>query len=1101
MKPLDCNETCYKFIEYFENRGHKHCKSSPLNPEGKDLFFTNAGMNQFKDVFLGLKKLPYKRAVSAQKCFRANDLEQVGHTPRHHTFFEMLGNFSFGDYFKKEAIEFAWEFLTDQKYLGIDKDRLYVTVFNEDEDSFNIWKKIWENDKDNIKRSLHDFIKKDSDNFWKMANTGPCGPCSEVFYHYEGQDVEIWNLVFMQFDQKADGNRLPLPQPCVDTGAGLERLAAVTQRVNSNFETDLFIDTFYKVLNCKLESDVWKTFKSQHYQLKKQEQVEEEIAKKIIKEFLEDLYKRSSQIKNIIKEEEKKINNKEDALKWKAPGVSYLFRYHLHFNMIYHILKRAESGPLRTIFLDFVCEGFQKQRGLSSPEKIKIDKERKEKDRIALCQIADHARGIAFLLLDGILPSNEGRGYVLRKLFKKVRQCLQQIGIGSFNFLKLKRVLLVDDLFVHDCYYLYDIIMTQNPDPFIYHYQYQKQEKFYRQKNLQYQEDSPIQRNVTQLMSLLIREIQQEILYQEGEEINLIIRKEQKRTNKKSQILSRIYQIAEEIEMTFKKKLEDSEEIFNKEFEEINQKMNSQTLTAEVLGEFAFKLFETHGFSKDNTKDLIERKMKEISFSSNQEFDQTFEKAFESHLKKAQELSRAKPKYLQEGEKHLRGFVSDIIEQSTDKSIGKQLNHIGKFIGYETLSTDAQIIGLSDGQKQVTELKHGQKGFVIFDQTPFYAESGGQIGDQGEIKGPSDKLMAQVTDCQKYKEVHYHAIDVKTHLNVNDKVFLQVNKERREEITKHHTATHLLHTILRDTLKEKVKIINTAGEKEEREMKPKQKGSLVTDHYLRFDFTHPKPLTNQQKKQIQRQVNDQIIKTLPVTTDIMSFKDAEKKGALAFFNEKYPEGNVHVVKIGEDTSMELCGGTHVKNTSELQAFLITSEESISANVRRITALSGRKAIETLSQSHRELAEAKREAQIKNNLSAWINEKKKEIKDLHKQIQQLTVSRIAMDIDIDKIIRESKDLDDKVKEVKKTIRTNDRECLRQIVDKIRNKMKSGIVILSGEDPNKPPLMVAVTKDLTDKYNAVDVLRKYGKGGGRPDFAQGYQTVPLKLPLSS
>ncbi len=1099
MKPLNCNETCYKFIEYFESRGHKHCKSSPLTPEGKDLFFTNAGMNQFKDVFLGLKKLPYNRAVSAQKCFRANDLEQVGHTPRHHTFFEMLGNFSFGDYFKKEAIEFAWEFLTDQKYLGIDKNRLYVTVFNEDEDSFNIWKKIWENDKNDIKRSLYDFIKKDSDNFWKMANTGPCGPCSEVFYHYGQQDVEIWNLVFMQFDQQADGSRLPLPHPCVDTGAGLERLTAVTQRVNSNFEADLFIDTFYKVLNCKLESDVWKTFKSQHYQLNKQEQVEEEIAKKIIKEFLEDLYKRSSEIKEIIKEEEEKINNEEDAHKWRAPSASYLFQKSLHFNMIYYILKRAENGSLRTAFLDFVCEEFQKERGLLSPKKIKIDEERKIKDRIALCQIADHARGIAFLLLDGILPSNEGRGYVLRKLFKKVRHCLQQIGIGSFNFLQLKRVLLVDVLFVYDCYYLYDIIMTQNPDPFIYHYQFQKQEEFYRQKSLQYQEDSPVQKNVAKLMSLLIREIQQEILYQEGEEINLIIRREQERTNKKSQILSRIYQIAEEIEVAFQKKLEDSEEIFNKEFDDLDQKMKSKTLTPEALGEFAFKLFETHGFSKDNTKDLIKRKMKKISF--NQEFDQVFEKAFETHLRKAQELSRAKPKYLQEDEKHLRGFVSDIIEQSTNRSIGKLLNHVGKFVGYKTLSTDAQVIGLSDGQKQITELKPGQKGFVIFDQTPFYAESGGQIGDQGEIKDPSNKLIAQVTDCQKYKEVHYHAIDVKTHLNVNDKVFLQINKERREEITKHHTATHLLHTILRDTLKEKVKIINTAGEKEEREMKPKQKGSLVTDHYLRFDFTHPKPLTNQQKKQIQRQVNDQIIKTLPVTTDIMSFKDAEKKGALAFFNEKYPEGNVHVVKIGEDTSMELCGGTHVKNTSELQAFLITSEESISANVRRITALSGRKAIEVLSQSHRELAEAKNEAQINNNLSTWINEKKKEVKDLHKQIQKLTVSRIEMDIDINKIIKESKDIDNEVKEVKKTIRTNDRECLRQIADKIRNKMKSGIVILSGEDPDKPPLMVAITKNLTDKYNAVDILRKYGKGGGRPDFAQGYQTAPLKLPLSS
>ena len=1095
MKPLNGNETCYKFVEYFEDKGHKHCKSSPLNPEGKDLFFTNAGMNQFKDVFLGLKTLPYKRAVSVQKCFRANDLEQVGHTPRHHTFFEMLGNFSFGDYFKKEAIQLAWEFLTDQKYLGIDKNRLYVTVFNEDEDSFNIWKRVWENDKNDIKRPLDDFIKKDNDNFWKMANTGPCGPCSEVFYHYGGQDVEIWNLVFMQFDQQADGSRLPLPQPCVDTGAGLERLTAVMQKVESNFETDLFIDAFYKVLNCKLESDIWKVFKNKRYQLEKQEQIEDEVAQKVITGFLEDLFKRSGQIKEIIKEEEKKINEEEDIQKWKAPNVSSLFKHTLHFNMIYHILKRAENGHLRSIFLDFVCEEFQRERGTFSSENLKIDEEKKIKDRIALCQLADNVRAIAFLLLDGILPSNEGRGYVLRKLFKKVRHCLQQIGIGSFNFLRLKRVLLVDDLFVYDCYYLYDIIMTQNPDPFIFHYQFQKQEEFYRQKKLQYQEDSPIQRNVAKLMSLLIREIQQEILYQEGEEINLIIRREQKQTNNKSQILNRIYQIAEEIETTFKKRLEDNEEIFNKEFDDLDQKMKSKALTAEMLGEFAFKLFETHGLSKDNTKDLIKKRVKEVF---NKEFDQTFEKAFEAHLKKAQELSRAKPKYLQEGEKHLRGFVSDIIEKSVDQS-GQQYDQVGKFVGYKTLSIDTQIIGLSDGQKQITELKTDQTGFVIFDQTPFYAESGGQIGDQGTVKDASGNLIAQITDCQKYKEVHYHTINTKTNLSINDKVFLQVHKERREEITKHHTATHLLHTTLRDILKERVKIINREGKKEEREMRPKQKGSLVTDNYLRFDFTHPKPLTTQQKAQVQRQINDQIIKALPVTTEIMSFKDAEKKGALAFFNEKYPEGNVHVVNVGEDISMELCGGTHVKNTSEIQAFLITSEESVSANVRRITALSGRKAIEAFLQSHRELIEAKKEAQVNKNLNDWIREKKKEVKALNEQIQKLTVSQIEKDINIDKIIEQSPKING-VLEVKKTISTNDRECLRQIADKIKNKIKSGIVILSGEDPDKPPLMVAVTKNLTDKYNAVDILRKYGKGGGRPDFAQGYQTASSKLPLS-
>ena len=726
MKPLDCNETAYKFVEYFENRSHKHCKSSPLNPEGKDLFFTNAGMNQFKDVFLGLKKLPYKRAVSVQKCFRANDLEQVGHTPRHHTFFEMLGNFSFGDYFKKKAIEFAWEFLTHQKYLGINKNRLYVTVFSEDKESFSLWKKIWENDKADIKRSLDEFIKKDSDNFWKMASTGPCGPCSEVFYHYGQQDVEIWNLVFMQFDQQADGSRLPLPQPCVDTGAGLERLTAVMQKVNSNFETDLFFDAFYKILNCKLESDIWKTFKTKHFQLEEQEQIVEEAAQKVVKDFLEDLFQRSNKIKEIIKEEEKKIKNEEDAYQWKAPNVSYLFRTDLQFNMIYHILKKAENGPLRIDFLDFICEEFQKERGFSPSKKVKIDQEKKTKDRVALCQIADHVRGIAFLLLDGVLPSNEGRGYVLRKLFKNVRQSLQQIGIGSFNFLQLKRVLLVDDLFVSDCYYLYDIIMTQNPDPFIYHYQYQKQKKFYQQKSLQYKEDSPIQKNIAKLMSLLIREIQQEILYQEGEEVNLIIRREQKQVRNGSQALSRIYQIAEEIETTFKKKLEDNEEIFNKEFDDLNQKMKSKALTAEALGEFAFKLFETHGLSKDSTKTFIKRKVGEVNF--NEKFDQTFEKVFEDYLKKAQELSRAKPKYLQEDEKHLRGFVSDIIDQATNQS--SEYSQIGKFIGHNSLSTDAQVIGLSDGKKQVTQLKAGQKGFVILIKRLFMQN----LEDKLEIK-------------------------------------------------------------------------------------------------------------------------------------------------------------------------------------------------------------------------------------------------------------------------------------------------------------------------------------------------------------------------------
>ena len=361
-------------------------------------------------------------------------------------------------------------------------------------------------------------------------------------------------------------------------------------------------------------------------------------------------------------------------------------------------------------------------------------------------------------------------------------------------------------------------------------------------------------------------------------------------------------------------------------------------------------------------------------------------------------------------------------------------------------------------------------------------------------------MISQVTDCQKYKEAHYHATHTKTDLNINDKVFLQVYKERREEITKHHTATHLLHATLRDILKERVKIISREGKKEETEIKPKQRGSLVTEHYLRFDFTYPKPLTAKQKEKIQNQINDQIISSLPVRTEIMDLKDAEKKGALAFFNEKYPEGDVSVVNIGEYLSIELCGGTHVKNTNELQAFLITSEESISANVRRITALSGKKAIEALSKSYKELIEAKREAQVNDNLSDWINEKKKEVKELHKQIQKLTISQIEKNIDIDRIIEQSPRING-ILEVRKTINTNDRECLRQIVDKIKNKMQSGIVILSGEDSDKPPLMVAVTKNLTDKYNAVDVLRKYGKGGGRPDFAQGYQTVSFKLPLSS
>lgn len=878
---MKSSEVRSSFVNYFKKQGHIHVPSSSLIPENDaTLLFANAGMNQFKNLFLGLEKRDYVRAVTSQKCVRAggkhNDLENVGFTARHHTFFEMLGNFSFGDYFKKDAIHFAWEYLT--KDLGLDKNKLYVTVFQNDDEAADIWHNQEGVPRDRI------FRLGEKDNFWRMGDTGPCGPCSEIFYdrgeqygkHKDpfksiesGEDriIEIWNLVFMQFFEKSPGVMEPLPKPSVDTGSGLERVVAVVQGKLNNFDTDVFkpmIDSACRVGGF---------------------------------EYINDL---------------KTLESNKDILE--------------------------KTSALRVL--------------------------------------ADHCRSTGFLIADGALPGNEGRGYVLRRIMRRAIRYGRKLSDKSLLY--------------------------------------------------------PMVESLITSMSDVYPELKQ----------------------RQSHILSAV----KDEETRFLQTLDIGSEILESEIKQLKQQ-GKKTLPGEVL----FKLYDTYGFPVDLSRLIAEEK----GIQAN-------EADFDKLLVEAKQKAKAswKGKTMDADQAHLIKMVSDYLVK----------NKATVFSGYTSLNETSEIKVISNGHQQVDSLQAGQTGYLILDKTSFYAESGGQAGDKGFISASGIKI--KVENTTKMNDVFIHAVEViEGAIKVGAKVNADVDRSTRNQTAANHSATHLLHAALRKVLGTQVT----------------QAGSLVDEQKLRFDFTYNKPLTVEEIEKVENLVNTEISKQQDVGTHLMTYPKALEFGAMALFGEKYGD-QVRVLKMG-DFSCELCGGTHVKNTAEIRVFKIVSESGVSSGVRRIEALAGDAGICYLFKNHLENQKAKQEAQIQESwdsflensnlaLPQWIDNKKNEIKQLEREIKKLKLDKV----DIEQVAKTIFKTKSGTPCVVTQVVTNDRDALSEIADRIKDKMQSGIVVLLGEDVESIPLVVSVTKEFSAKTKAGDMVKQLcqkfgGKGGGRPDFAQG------------
>ena len=862
------NEIRSAFLGYFEKNDHKIVESSNLVPNNDPtLMFANSGMVQFKNVFTGLEKRDYLRATTSQKCVRAggkhNDLENVGYTPRHHTFFEMLGNFSFGDYFKERAIELAWNLIT--KDFGLDKNRLYVTVFHEDDEAFNYWKKIAGLSEDRIIRIAT------SDNFWSMGETGPCGPCSEIFYdhgdHLEGglpgtknedgdRYIEIWNLVFMQFEQISKDKRINLPKPSVDTGMGLERIAALLQGTHDNYETDHF--------------------------------------KKIINSTAEIL----------------KVKPNDDNL-----------------------------ASFRVI--------------------------------------ADHLRASSFLIAEGVLPSNEGRGYVLRRIMRRGMRHSHLLGSNEPIF--------------------YNIFKTLKDE---------------------------MKGN-----------------YSEIERAESLIKETLKMEEEKFLVL-----------------LDRGIKILNDEIEKIDKILP---------GEVAFKLYDTYGFPLDLTQDILKNKSLKIDIEK-----------FQSLMKESKEL--AKKNWKGSGD----SAVDDIWFSIKDR-LGPS-----EFLGYETDQAEGIILSLLKDNKEVDELKENDEGIIIVNQTPFYGESGGQVGDTGEIISGDFKF--EISDVQKKLGdlfVHYGKVKSGS-IKIKDNVEMKIDVERRNNIRAYHSATHLLHESLRRVLGTHVT----------------QKGSLVAPDRLRFDFSHMKPISEQEIEKIESHVNSMVERKSEVKTRIMTPKEAVDNGALALFGEKYGE-EVRVLSMGDENkkyfSTELCGGTHVRNTGDIGKFKIISQSSIAAGVRRVEALRDNQ-LNNFLQNKEKLSDlsAQKDEELINDLSRQIinlggkpnleNEDNKSlIKDLSKQLEQLQFSSILNDNSLNKIQNKKiKDIDIRFQKVEGLPPKE----LRKLVDIGKKELKNGIIVVFASLDGKVGLAVGVTEELVDKYDAVKFAKTGSEviggkgGGGRKDFAQ-------------
>ncbi|WP_105254863.1 alanine--tRNA ligase [Pseudoalteromonas sp. T1lg75] len=851
MQHLTTAQLRQKFLDYFAKHQHQVVPSASLVP-GNDptLLFNNAGMVPFKDVFLGAEKRPYTRAASAQRCVRAggkhNDLENVGYTARHHTFFEMLGNFSFGDYFKEQAIAFAWKFLTEE--LQLSKEKLWVTVFTEDDEAADIWINQIGVPKERVSRIGA------KDNFWSMGDTGPCGPCSEIFYDH-GEEVwggppgtpeedgdryiEIWNLVFMQFNRHADGTMEPLPNPSIDTGMGLERIAAILQGVHSNYEIDLF--------------------------------------QALIKAAAE-------------------VTNAQD----------------------------MEDKSLRVI--------------------------------------ADHIRSCAFLVLDGVMPSNEGRGYVLRRIIRRAVRHGNKLGAKGTFFHKLVA----------------------------------------------------------------------ELVAQMGDAYPELA--------KKQAIIEKVLRIEEE---QFGKTLERGLAILEEHL---------STLEGDVIpGDVVFKLYDTYGFPADLTADVARERFLTID-------EKGFQECMDVQRKKAQQAGK---------------FGADYNTQlRSDKST--------EFKGYDAQQHSATVVEMFAEGDKVSVLNDGQEGIVILNRTPFYAESGGQVGDTGVLATANGEFI--VTDTQKLGNAFAHHGKVVGQIGVNDKVDARIDAERRDRIKKNHTATHLIHEALRQELGEHVN----------------QKGSLVQPDRLRFDFSHFEGVTPEQLQRIEKQVNDEIRRNFALQTELMAIDAAKKKGAMALFGEKYDD-EVRVVSIG-DYSIELCGGTHVERTGDIGLFKIVSEAGIAAGVRRIEAVTGADALNHIAAQEEKLAQI---AALLKADSANVLDKVQGLlersKGLEKQVSQLN-DKLASAAGAS-LLDGAKDING-VKVLIANVAGTESKALRGMVDDLKNKMGSGIIALGVADGDKVSLIAGVTKDLTGQFKAGELVNHMaaqvgGKGGGRPDMAQAGGTQPDNL----
>ena len=860
---MKTSELRQKFLKFFESKGHTIVRSSSLVPhDDPTLLFTNAGMNQFKDVFLGFDKRPYNRATTAQKCVRAggkhNDLENVGYTARHHTFFEMMGNFSFGDYFKRDAIHFAWEFLTSPEWLNIPKEKLLATVYAEDDEAYNIWLNEIGMPAERIVRiGDNKGAKYASDNFWQMGDTGPCGPCSEIFYDH-GEEIwggipgspeedgdrwiEIWNCVFMQFNRDEQGNMNPLPKPSVDTGMGLERMAAVMQHVHSNYEIDLF----------------------------------------------QDLLK-------AVEREEKDPNNRGDGITLTVPN---------------------QDDASRKV-------------------------------------IADHIRSCSFLIADGVLPSNEGRGYVLRRIIRRAVRHGYKLGIVKPFFYKLVADLTKE---MGDAY------------PELKEKQAQIEEAL---KN----EESRFAETLEKGMGLLDNALSG----------------------------------------------------------------NLKTLNGEII----FKLYDTYGFPYDLTADICRERGVEMD---------------EGGFNREMEAQRARARAAQ-------NFKANA-----------QLDYTGadtEFTGYEKRSQDTKIIALYKGSEAVDELQAGEAGVVVLEQTPFYAESGGQVGDVGFIFAGENRF--RVEDTQKIKAaVHgqFGAV-VSGRLKVGDAVSAEIDNDIRDSIMRNHSVTHLMHKALRDVLGTHVE----------------QKGSLQNAELTRFDISHPQGISAEEIAEVERRVNAAIIANVPVKVETMSIEDAQKSGAMMLFGEKYGDF-VRVITMG-DYSTELCGGTHVARTGDIGFFKIISEGGIAAGIRRVEAITGLAAL-AWAQNQESLMKniiAEVKAQTEKDVLAKIQTNAANAKALEKELAKAK-AELAVHAGA-KLLDNAKDLG-AAKLVAAQIEA-DAAALREIVTDLTGKSDNAVILLAAVNDGKVSLCAGVSKALTGKVKAGDLVKFAaeqvgGKGGGRPDLAQ-------------